>query len=500
MKSLKTICALAIALGLSLPVFAEVQNVKVSGDITTRAIYKSDFDLKDSTSGNLATGSADDTGFFASFTHVGVNADLTDNVSTEVGLSNQRLWGYEGTTAGAGDIDLYSAYITLKEFFYSPLTLDIGLQPLKFGRGFIVGPGLLADPSGGISSGTAGNVNGGNTAAPDGTAAGAGVGFQGAREYSILNYYNAVRATLDFNPFTVDGVMARIAETVKGNADQTLWGLNVGYKFDSWNAEAEGYWFWKDDQAWNQTLPTATAGVTGRNYEENSVHTLGLRGSVEPISKLMFNGEFAYQTGEIRDKTQDGGPSPAAGTYPYVRDRKAWALDVDGEYAFDTVYSPTFGLGWIFRSGEEAAKAGDTNGNFQAWDPMYTSRYVTAIQDFLAGFHAQNLYGTQDPNDTAANTNRHLLRVFGSAKPLDSLKTDLAWVRAWFDEKPLAGRDDHAGDEVDLTFTYDYTEDVKFSLMGAWFIPGNYYDGQGTIANRSNSTATEVAGSVSVMF
>ena len=495
MEHFKKICTLAMVLGFSYPLFAEVQNVKVSGDVTVRSIYKSDFDLRKATSGNVASGTADDAGFVASFARVGVNADLTDNVSTEVGLSNQRLWGYEGTAAGAGDIDLHSAYITLKEFFYSPLTIKVGLQPLKFGRGLIVGPGLLSDPSGGISSGTAANVDGGNTAAAGGSAAGAGVGFQGAREYSILNNFSAFRATLDYNPWTIDGIIAKLSETVKNNADQTLSGINVGYKFGSYNAEAEGYWFWKTDENWNQTFPTVTGQATGRNFEENDVHTFGLRGSVEPVSKLTLNGEIGYQAGEIRDKTQDGGPSPAAGTYPLIRDRRAWAFDIDGEYAFETVYSPTFGLGWIFRSGEEAGN----NGRFEAWDPMYTSRYVTAIEDFLGGFQAQDIYGTQDPNDTAANTNRNLLRVFGSAKPLDSLKANLAWVRAWFEERPVAGRSKHAGDEFDFMLNYDYTEDVKLGLLTAWFLPGKYYDG-GSGANKSNDTATEIAGTVSVMF
>ncbi|MBI1976711.1 MAG: hypothetical protein HYS56_04295 [Candidatus Omnitrophica bacterium] len=499
-QTFKMICAVALALGLAYPAFAEVQNVKVSGDITTRSFYKSNFDLKDATSGNVANGTADDNSFTASFTHVGINADLTDNVSAEVGLSNQRLWAYEGTTAGAGDIDLYSSYVTLKEFFYSPLTVTVGLQPLKFGNGFIVGPGLLADPSGGISSGTAANGDGGNNVAVGGSAAGAGVGFQGAREYSLLNNFSAIRGTLDFNPLTIDLIAAKVSETVKNNADATLWGANLGYKFGSLNAEAEAYWFWKDDEAWNQTFPTPTGQTNGRNYEENEVHTIGLRGSLEPISRLNLSAEIAHQTGEIRDKVQDGGP--AQGTYPYSRDRKAWGSDVAGEYAFDTVYAPTLGLGWTWYSGEEIPSATDNNNeDFEAWDPVYTSLFRGgAIGSFLGGFHGQGLYGTQDPNDTAAGTNRQLLRVFTSAKPLDSLKAELSWIRAWFDEKPLAGRDDHAGDEVDFQLTYDYTEDVKLGLLTAWFLPGNYYDGQTTAANKSNDTASEIAGTVSVVF
>ncbi len=487
MKLFKGICALAVVLGLAYPAFAEVQNVKVSGDVTTRSFYKSNFDLRDATSGDLASGTADDASFTASFSHVGINADLTDNVSAEVGLSNQRLWAFEGTTAGAGDIDLYSSYITLKEFFYAPLTIKVGLQPLLFGHGFIMGPGPLNDPSGGISSGTYGSV-----------------GFQGAREYSILNNYDAVLATLDLEPWKIDAVAMMHNETVRNNRDKTMYGVNAGYQFSSYNALAEAYWFLLDDEDWNQTLRNHPSDIalTQRNFEESETHVIGIRGSAEPISRLNLRGEFGYQFGEIRDDTQDGGPSPAQAAYPYTRDRKAWAMDLLGEYAFDLVYSPTLGIGWVTYTGEEADKLGvDGNGDYNAWDPFAPSAYYGLIQSNFAGFDGyNNIYATQDPNDTVSLNNRHLLRVLTSAKPLDALKLNVEWIRAWFEEKPVAGRDDHAGDEVDITLTYDYTEDVKLGLTGAWFFAGKYYDGETNRANRSNDTATLAMGTVSVVF
>ncbi len=498
MKLFKGLCALALVGGLTYPAYAEVQNVKVGGDITTRGFLKSDFDLRNAQTGNVATGTSDDAAFWASFTHVGINADLTDNVSAEVGISNQRLWAFSPSTASElGDIDLFSSYLTLKEFLYSPLTITVGLQPLRFGKQFIVGDGLLADPSGGISSGSTADGN-----VTKGTLATNGLGFQGAREYSILNYYNAIRGTLDYNPWTIDAVYSAISETVRTNNDQTLWGVNVGYDFSSYSAEAEGYWFYKDDQAYNLTLhPGPNQPTQGRNFEINQVHTLGLRGSVEPITSFKLDGEVAFQTGEIVDTDDDGGP-PGLFTRQ-TRNRRAWAANVSGEYNFDVIYSPTLGLGWVFYSGEEPAvdeNGAKPNGSFGAWDPMYRGSFFTAIQEFLGGYQAANLYGTNDPDDTAASTNRHQLRLFGSAKPLESLKLDLAWVRAYFDEKPIAGRDSHAGDEIDAKLTYDYTEDVQLSLLGAWFIPGQYYDGQTTASSKSTDTASEIAASVSVMF
>ena len=50
------------------------------------------------------------------------------------------------------------------------------------------------------------------------------------------------------------------------------------------------------------------------------------------------------------------------------------------------------------------------------------------------------------------------------------------------------------GDEVDLTLVYDYTEDVVFSLLAAWFIPGEYFP------SGMDDVATSVIGSMAVSF
>jgi hypothetical protein len=50
------------------------------------------------------------------------------------------------------------------------------------------------------------------------------------------------------------------------------------------------------------------------------------------------------------------------------------------------------------------------------------------------------------------------------------------------------------GQEVDLTATYNYTEDVQFSLMGGWFIDGP------AIMKETNKVNSEVIGSMKVTF
>ncbi len=102
---------------------------------------------------------------------VNVNADLTDNVGVGVRLLNQRDWGADSTGASAGSRDRISvdlASVTLKEFFYQPLSLVVGRQDLWFGKGFIVGSRLFVHPE--IA-----------TATPAAGSLGAGIGNFGAK-------------------------------------------------------------------------------------------------------------------------------------------------------------------------------------------------------------------------------------------------------------------------------------------------------------------------------
>ena len=128
-------CALFV-LAAAVPAFAAVQNVKVSGDMLIQGIDRTNFDL---TKGNSIKGE-DQTGVLNSIVRLRVDADLTENVSTVLRLINERNWSQSSSTNGdTSNIDIDLAYVTLKEFLYSPLTLTIGRQELHFGNDMIIG-------------------------------------------------------------------------------------------------------------------------------------------------------------------------------------------------------------------------------------------------------------------------------------------------------------------------------------------------------------------------
>lgn len=537
MKLMKVLFVAAIAIAIAAPSFAAVQNIKVSGSIEERAIWMNNFDLRnkgeEDTSarhlnaawgandiGSGASINEDQDGFILSTVKVGVSSDLTDNVSANIVLANQTRWG---DAANATDVDINKAYITLKEFFYQPLTLKIGRQDLMFGQGFVVGPGIFRDPSGAFPRPRTDVRSDPFTLATANVAT--NISGPMGEQYSISTYYDAIRATIDLDPWTVDGIYGKITETDTANDDWDFAGVNAAYKFDSYNSKVEGYYFYSGDQNFNSDLgyihpvdlaevaagnlgvpaDVAVPGAGARVYEENLLHVVGLRGDIDPVENLTLSGEGAYQFGRLID---DAGPFG-----PLERDRSAWAAQVAGNYLWkDSTYKPSMGAGFVFRSGEEPGNSGDFNG----WDPVFHGQFYSYIRDYQAGTGAAwnsvggNIYQTLDYLAPSGSTNSYLVYVDGGLTPMEDLAIKARYLHWWaveranvlnltsFSENPRSGRS--IGDEVDASLVYDYTEDVQFDLTGGVFVPGKLFDNNTDVDTKGNDTAVIVTGSVKVAF
>ncbi|MBI3318683.1 MAG: hypothetical protein HYZ90_06045 [Candidatus Omnitrophica bacterium] len=491
MGRLMLVGLLAFAVALTGTAYAEVQNIKVSGDIDLKAIAHKNYDLKlkqknqpksnadESGGGGAADGvtNDDDESFYLSTVHLQVSADLTDNVSATVKLLNQRKW--DSHTAAFENINLDNAYVVLKEFLYSPLTVIAGRQNLKYGNGFIVGEGLLADP--------------------EAVFGGANIG----REYSAYNAFDAIRLILDYSPVTVEGLIAKVAETNVTDNDTDLYGIIVNYQHDQWNANVMPYWFYKDDHGASLVVSDSRLSDTAaRTYDVNRVHTVGALVTASPIENLWLSLEGAGQFGEIFDRSSELDQ----------RKREGWGAHLDARYNWAKApWTPTTGVGWVFYSGEDSSRQNGnlpnesaiatTNGDdeFSAWDAVYRGSFQTYIQDFFAGNDGGGLYTTFDNNDTSAGTNRHLFYGDLTLKPLEDLTVWGRYTHVRFDNAPRIGRDEHAGDEIDAKVAYDYTEDVQLGVFGGWFFPGDYY-GEPDSTRAGQDLAWTVGGSASVKF
>lgn len=453
-KRLIVVLALALVAGLTMAAYAEVQNVKVSGDITALGISRN-LDLRGRS--NNATENA-----MASIARVRIDADLTDNVMTTVRLLNERYWGNEidnaGTETNNTDISLDLAYVTLKEFLYSPLTLTVGRQELHFGNDMIVG-----------------DYDTNNVAAAN-SAFGAN---KADHDLSARKAFDAIRATLDYKPLVVDLVAAKVRENnLYTKDDVDLYGINAGYAFDKKNTKVEGYWFEK------RTGRQTTAGLAA-GKKVDRVDTIGGRISTEPIDNLIYQLEAAYQFGKYVGTASS---APTA-------DRKAWALETALTYNMPKVkYTPSVTALYSYFSGDHENGSYSTGkGAYRGWDPMFENQKTGDIANALFN-----------------QTNAHILGGIASMKPMNDLTLKgeyyaYWWAKAYQDgvniptardtTETLTMREKRfAGQEVDLTATYDYTEDVQFSLMGGVLVPGSAFD------KVNDTPATEVIGSMKVTF
>ncbi len=461
-----------IALGVcaaSVPSFAEVQNVRVGGDITVRGFLRQNLDLNEGEGGSATAAVLDDEDAFVQHTTgLNVGADLTENVSAFVRIVSERDWnlgGTAGTSTAAGDIDISQSHITLKNFFYLPGDVRIGTQPITWGRGFVLGSNLIP----GV------------------------VGFDGDRnsaisadEFTDFTAFDAARATFDFSgnaavdlPITLDLVYIKGDENNPGSPDDVnIMGFNVGSKFDSMNGEAEMYYLNKRDKS-----PT--------NNKDGSINTIGVRGSGSPVEGSSVYGELAYQFGTIGT---DATGHHAAGTA-----QQAWAMNLGADYMLaDVQMTPKIGAEWIFFSGK------DNNGAAAGWDPIARGYFTTALREFQnVGFYLPDQTCFRNGTTTAANctgsaTNQHQLSLYGSLKPLEDLTVAprLSWFILDVGALPVAGskRNSFAGTELDVVTTYNYTDDVQLGLIYGLFLPGSVY------RTPTDSTAQELISSVSVKF
>ncbi len=487
MKLLRGLILVALAIAFAIPAFAETQSIKLSGDLAIRYISREEYDFNSHDADFADT----DASYFMTNAEIQLDADLTDNVSTTIRLVNQHDWnvseicneGQETHTdhdrlgLGLGqdsfeefDVLVDLAYITLKEFFFTPLTVRIGKQDLWFGKGFIIGANY-EDPNDQIS----------------------------ADEFTSFTSFKAIRATWDFEPWTLDAVFAQIEENeVQADDDEQLYGANLGCVLDYYNAETEVYyWFVKDDEIPNQ-IP-----YTGK---ENRIHCFGTRGSFEPHEDITIWGELALQRGTyVADQAQTE-----------IRDREAYAVDLGAEFRLweeQYAWKPIVGAEYIYYSGQN--RDSDTEGHdYHAWDRMYRGKVDSAIHEWYNVFYTTGL-----PTTERADTNLHQLILMGSIQPMDNLTVDARWINFRLAENhqlnpaaTMGSENKDVGNEVDIELTYEYTEDVTFGLLGAWFWAGDYYTepeevDEGASVNpgftnrgKSKEVASEVVATCKVSF
>lgn len=498
-KRLIIVLALALLLGATGAAYAEVQNIKVSGDITAAGVLRSNFELTKDPYDN--GGSRYEKDWF-SIVRLRVDADLTDNVSATVRLLNERNWNGSSIADGANNnvnigyptgnvethnenIDLDLAYVTMKEFLYSPLSLKIGRQELHIGNDWLMG-----DPDTNIWSGKTSLAEG---------------------DLSARKAFDAIRATLDYNPLVVDMFFAKVEENdVTKNDDTNLYGVNAAYTLDK-NTTLEGFFFSKvqNVKAAEATHVDTYGSDWTANVKDKADTTYAVGGRIvnKTVKNLTVDAQAAFQFGTYNprfDPNARGGGGRLQSAD--CGNRRAWGLEAMLDYDLKDIkmiskYAPSISAVYIYLSGASRNRVGTED--YNGWNPMFENQTFGHIANAILSFTNQSIFG-----------------MSAKAKPFQDVGLKLDYLGFWANkEYPqdsaydasgvslarqyLMNHKSFLGQECDLTLTYDYTEDVQFSLLGGVFMPGSAFSKdvvEKPTAASGRATATELIGSMKVTF
>ena len=484
---MKKLLAVALMVVLASPAFAAIQNVKVSGDITSTFVDRNNLNLGDTVatdnSGNFSAPIYQPVGLkkqnvFITQTRLRVDADLSDNVSTTVGLINERAWGGEGTFASGStskqntDVQLYLASVTMRELLYSPLTVTVGRQVFAYGNGLILGDG-------GVNNQATGDLQ-----------------FV-AQDLTLRTAYDGVKAVLDYKPLTIDMFYFKNGQNqINGNVNarktsSDVYGLNANYQLnDPMSTVVEGYLFTRFN---GDSNGSATGSPTVAHHGDD-LYVPGLRASTNPIKGLNVQGELAWQLGN-HTTTLLGGAQVS-------ERRAAMAAQVLASYALPVMdkYKPSVNASYTYVSGDKNGTAGAVNHTtkYTGWDPFNESQASGTI------------YNTLFPL-----SNMHILAAGASVSPLEDVTVAGTWSGLWAADaysssnllslyQPDGGTTQIApttkakrtglGNEYDVNLTYNYTEDVTFGVSVGWYVPGSAF------SSINKNTASQALANVAVKF
>jgi hypothetical protein len=508
---MKKLLVAALMVVLASPAFAAIQNVKVSGDITSTFVDRNTFDLgltngteanvTDGVDGSFGASAYEPVGLkkqnvFITQTRIRVDADLSDNVSTTVGLINERAWnaentpGYGTSTPGATNsslndtnVQLYLASVTLRELLYSPLTVTVGRQVFSYGNGLVMGDG-------GVNNLGTGNLQ------------------YIAQDLTMRTAYDGVKAILDYKPLTIDMFYFKNGQTLlmgnpnSGQTSSDVYGFNANYQLsDPMNTVVEAYMFSRINGN----------AVGGASYSDkgDTLYVPGLRASTNPIKGLNVQGELAWQLGNHPVVNFNG-----VSNVNQAEKRQAMAAQLLASYALPVLekYKPTVNASYTYVSG-------DKNGNLNySSDAVKSAKVYTAWDPFNETQGGGTIYNTM-----FSLSNMHILALGASVNPLEDVTAAFTWSDLWaavpytnasngngsfanalFLLQPDSGtagfipatkhNATNLGNEYDVNFTYNYTEDVTFGVSLGWFVPGDVF----TSAN--NNTASQAIADVAVKF
>jgi len=479
MKRLTLVAAIVGFMALVAASYAEVQSVRLSGELRLRGYWTDHMTAL----GHPGYYGDSDT-FIAQRTRVSVEWDLTDHVLVVATMQAQGVWGTSAAGNGfyangvkgnynaqhADTVEMVEAYVRFSELFWTPLNLQIGRQGLNFGNGLIFS--------------------------------------NNDKAYR----FDAARVTWDelaAKGYAVDFVIGKLAQMTGGstlsnysNADLPGPGtLNTNRDGDIFFAnlrwEPQNIKHLKDLEFYvgymSNPIVADEESATGNPTLEQSrsyVWLFGVRGDVEVLKNWKVWGEFAFETGESNANY----PS----NYALDTDLNGWLLDVGTSYTFENMkWKPVIWAGFTLATGSNETNGNVSNRTFRPWFD-YQNRGGIALSPVLSNIQILALGVKATPSDKCdvwATAYRYFQDKV-SDDVAGNPYADIGGVQAI----PNATHKD-LGWEVDLGAGYNYSKDVKASLIFGMFVPGTAYDTfSGGIKTWTAKDAYLLRGEIEVKF
>ncbi len=494
----------ALCIGFTGASFAAVESIKVSGDITATAVNRdlglgnagspgtNSSGVQDPNVENAGNGNLDNEQFAFSQIRIRFDADLTEGVSAVVRLINERAWGSEDAenaypttglsaamnTARGGDteVDIDLAYVEMKEFLYQPLTLIVGRQNLRYGNALVIGD-------------------------PDTNQTASSKVPRDFADQSLRKSFDAVRAILDYSPYTVDLIYASIDENISNiNDDINLWAAYATYDWASYNGVSEAYFLYTNqDRSSVLGTPLGINPTTQIVENQSQTYTLGGRVQYDPNDNWTVGVEGAYQFGDIQIIDNTGAAVIATNPYQHL---SAFAAQLIGQYRFLNDYNAMLQLEYTYLSGDDDKTDKPQTG----WQPLFEDQTAGELINILfpnTGTQAITLRGSMMPREDITlgasytwlglaekvNYDHDAVLTAEDATTYTSVVGPAAG-----NAYNIEGNNNYLGSEIDTFMLYDYTEDVQIKLTSAVFIPGGFFQSE------NNTPAYSMKAGVSVDF
>ena len=452
MKKVSLIVALIALCGLAASTFADVQNIRLSGDIRVRGYY---FDKSEMVGGQQI---GNDAQLIAQRTRVTLEADLEDHVLVVVTLQADNIWGGTGLFNGnAGQnvrlknntVQVSEAYVQLRELFYSPATLKVGRQELNYGTGLI---------------------------------------FSSVDQ---VYTFDAGRLVLDYHPLTIDIVGAQLKNdqlyTIApggglSNPQSDLLFVNAKYEVNSVVKDVEGYFGW----ASQMRAGDAFGGTANGNNPSPMI--FGLRTGLAPVENLTVSLEGAYEGGNSE-----------AGFGLHDETISAYLAQAALKYTFKGVaWTPAINASYTYASGDSNV-TGNSRHYFVPWFGMAEGYNGYVLAPTLSNIQIMNVGVSAKPcaNTTLALQGYYYLKANKNGAVTSDANADLGGLNNANTAIGTAANDSRdVGAEIDAIVGYDYSKDVRCQLVYGAFFPENAYQ-SGTSVSR---VVSEVRGELCVKF